>query len=131
MKILRIAAAVILGYVVMVLLITLVQETWFGGVSWNGSPYSTLFVAGFFTFLSAVVAGIFAAVISGGERVTAIVMSGIVVLETIVLLATGRVAGPVWFDFSGSASLVVGIIFGWAIFTWLIDFKNDSVEVRT
>ena len=116
MKILRNIIAVVLGYVIMVLLITLVQEVWFGGVSWKGSSYSVLFVAGLFTFLSAVVAGIVATFISGREsRIPIIAMSIIVVLETIALVVTGRIGGPLWFDFFGSASLVVGLLISYEL----------------
>lgn len=124
MKILRNISAVILGYAVMVFLITLVQEVWFGGVSWGGSSYSVLFVAGFFTFLSAVAGGIVATFISGGEsRIPVIVMSLIVVLETIVLVVTGRVGGPLWFDFSGSASLIVGILIAYQLIRTITKLK--------
>jgi hypothetical protein len=39
-------------------------------------------------------------------------MSGLVVLETTALLATGRVSGPLWFDILAAVSLIVAILVG-------------------
>jgi hypothetical protein len=60
-RVLRTAIAIVVGYAVMVILITLVQEAWFGGVDYYESSRDELAVAGFFTFLSAVAGGFFAA----------------------------------------------------------------------
>jgi len=57
LRVLRTVIAVVIGYAVMVILITLVQETWLGGVSYRESPRSVLAMAGFFTFLSAAIGG--------------------------------------------------------------------------
>ena len=38
--------------------------------------------------------------------------SDVVVLETTVLVATGRVSGPLWFDLMGSGSLMASILVG-------------------
>jgi hypothetical protein len=112
-RVLRIAAAVIAGYAVMVVLITLVQETWFGGVGWGKTPLGILAVAGFFTGVSAAVLAVIAtAIAQSSGRVPAVIMSGLVVLETTALLATGRVSGPLWFDILAAVSLIVAILVG-------------------
>lgn len=113
MRYLRIAGAVIAGYAVMVILITLVQEVWFGGVSWAGSSPTVLTVAGFFTFLSAVCGGATAAWTGGrGGGIAAGVMCILVAVETIALTVTGKLDGPLWFDVLASGSLIVGILLG-------------------
>lgn len=105
--------AVVAGYVAMVLLITLVQEGIFGGVSFRKSSLVTLAIAGGLTFASAVVGGAIAAFIAGWKPFEhGLAMCGIVVIETSVLIATGKLADPLWFDLSASASLLVGILLG-------------------
>ena len=97
----------------MVVGITLVQDVWFGGVSYDTSSFSVLFVAGVFTFLSAASGGVLATLVAGkARRIAAVVMSGLVVAETTVLISTGDVAGPLWFDLLASGSLIVGILLG-------------------
>ncbi len=112
-RLLRIAGGVLAGYALMVVLITLVQESWLGGVSWSSSSLPVLTLAGLLTFLSAAVGGFAAAWISGsGGRVCALVMSGLVVVETTALALTGRSSGPLWFDLLALTSLIVGILLG-------------------
>jgi hypothetical protein len=97
----------------MVILITLVQEKWFGGVSYHKSSRPVLFVAGLLTFVSAVMGGLVAAWISGNYfLVPGIVMSLAIVTETTFLIRKGKVDGPLWFDISAAGSLIVGILLG-------------------
>ncbi len=113
MRFLRATFAIVTGYAIMVVLITLVQETLFGGVSWNGSTLPVLAAAGALTFLSAVIGGFVATALSGMEsRMPALVMCAAVAVETTGLLITGRIGEPLWFDLSASASLVVGLLLG-------------------
>ena len=113
MNLLRILVGVVLGYAVMVLLITAVQEGWFGGVVWGKTQPSELAVAGLFTALSAATGGIAATAIARKSgRKAGIVMSCLVVIETTVLVLTGKLTGPLWFDLAASASLVVAILLG-------------------
>lgn len=119
---LRTAAAVVTGYAVMVVLITLVQETWFGGVGWGTTPLGILAVAGFFTAISAAVGAVTATAIARPSgRIPAIVMSCLVVIETTALFLTGKVSGPVWFDVLAAASLIVAILVGAELFLRLSD----------
>ncbi|MCH8955440.1 hypothetical protein IIA28_09030 [candidate division KSB1 bacterium] len=68
LNLLRSLAAVVIGYLVLVALITLVQEVWFGGVGFYKSSLTVLMVAGFFTFLSAVAGGLVAVLIAKSHR---------------------------------------------------------------
>jgi len=112
-KLIRVVLGIVLGHGLLALLITLVQESWFGGVGWYESPFGELLLAG---FLSCVGAGIGAAVATAISRPTgrlaAVVMSVLIVIETTVLVITGKADGPLWFDFVAAASLIVAILVG-------------------
>ena len=111
LKLVRAVAGIVTGYAVMVVLITLVQEWWFGGVQFGRSSLTVLVVAGVLTSLAAAVGGTLATLISRPTgRAAAIAMCCIVAVETTVLVATGRIAGPLWFDLAGAGSLVVAIL---------------------
>lgn len=116
---------VVAGYALMVVLITLVQETWFGGVSWDTTPIGTLAVAGFFTMLAAFVGAAAATAIVGGNTlVPAMIMALLVAVESTALVVSGRVAGPLWFDVLSALLLMFALISGgWA---W-----NHFRELRT
>ncbi len=116
MKILRTAVGFVCGYALMVVLITLVQETWFGGVSFGTTPPVTLALAGFFTCVAAGLGAAAAAAIGGSGRIPGGLMSGMVVVETTVLITTGRVSGPLWFDIASAGSLIVAILIGAEVF---------------
>jgi hypothetical protein len=114
---LSIIAGVICGYAAMVVLITLVQETWFGGVGWGITPVGTLLVAGFFTMLAAAVGAVLATAIARSRRrLPALIMSVLVGIETTTLVLTGRVGGPLWFDVLAALSLVFAILVGAELF---------------
>lgn len=113
---LRSVLAVVVGYAVMVVLITLVQEVLFGGVSYHGSSLGELAIAGPLTVLSAVAGGFVAAAVAGRAPLGhALAMGVLVAVEMTALLATGKLDGPLWFDFGAAGSLVVGLLAGaWA-----------------
>ena len=112
-RILRTGAGIVIGYAVMVMLITLVQETWFGGVSVSKSSIGVLVAAGLLTALAAAIGSVAATAIARPfGRIAAFVMACVVVLETTVLVTTGRVSGPLWFDLMGAGSLIVSILVG-------------------
>ena len=103
--------ATIVGYALMVILITSVQEWIFHGVSYNKSSLTVLAIAGLGTFLSAVVGGWVAFRMNSGKtRLSNIIMSALVVAETAWLLLTWKADNPVWFDVLASLSLIVGIM---------------------
>jgi len=110
---LRSVLAVIVGYVVMVVLITLVQEGAFGGVGWYESSIPVLLVAGLGTCLSGVVGAYVTGPVSGKRALPhAAVMAGLTVVEMIALSVTGKLSGPVWFDVIAEASLFAAILVG-------------------
>ncbi len=116
-KIPRTAAGVVCGYLVMAGLITLVQETWFGGVQWGKTPLGALTIAGFFTCVAAALGAVTATAITRPTgRVAAMIMSGLVVIEMTGLTVTGKLAGPLWFDYLAAASLIVAIVLGAELF---------------
>jgi hypothetical protein len=97
----------------MVILITLIQEAWFGGVSVSKSSIGVLVVAGLLTSLAAAIGSVTATAIARPcGRIAAVVMACVVVLETTVLVTTGRASGPLWFDLMGAGSLIVSILVG-------------------
>lgn len=116
-RILRTGTGIVVGYAVMVILITLVQEAWFGGVSLGKSSVGVLVAAGLLTALAAAVGSVTATAIARPlGRIAAVVMACVVILETIVLVTTGRVSGPLWFDLMGAVSLIVSILVGAEVF---------------
>ena len=120
MKVLRTAAGFVCGYAIMVVLITLVQETWFGGVGFGTTPPVTLGLAGFFTCVVGGIGAAAATAIGGTGRIPALLMSGLVVVETTVLIITGRVAGPLWFDIASAGSLIVAILIGAEVYLRMV-----------
>jgi len=126
----RSVLAVVIGYPLMGLRITLVQENWPGGVSYTHSSLWVLFLGGTFTFLSAVAAGWVAGWIAGHHPLLhALVMSAIVVGETAWLIATGRTVDPVWFDVCAGASLIVGLLVGASLEVWRRAHLAGSAQV--
>ena len=110
---LRVLGGTFLGYLVMGLLITLVQEVGFGGVHYGDSSLLVLLVAGLGTFLSAAAGGALAAGIAGrGAWFAAGLMVALVGVETTWLVRTGRADGPLWFDVLAAVSLMVGVVVG-------------------
>jgi hypothetical protein len=103
----------LIGYPLMGLLITVVQEWIFGGVGYHESSAVVLLVAGFGTFLSAVAGGWVAGrVVSFKNLYPNLLMCALVVLETTWLIRSGRTHGPLWFDFLAAGSLIAGILLG-------------------
>ncbi|MEE9534428.1 MAG: hypothetical protein V3W06_08405, partial [Acidimicrobiia bacterium] len=58
------------------------------------------------------------------------VMAGLVVVETTVLLSTGGLSGPLWFDLLAALSLVIGILLGAALFSRLKSKRTPQAAVR-
>lgn len=116
----RSALAIIVGYIVLVLASTFVQETLFGGISYLHSPRSNLVLAGLLTPLSAVLAGVVTAAIAGRKFLWHVAPLCVwTVIETTLLYRTHRVDGPLWFEGGAGLALIVGAIAGawlWSIF---------------
>jgi len=114
---LRTTAAIVVGYAAMVILITIVQETWLGGVGWHESSLHILALAGFLTAVSGAIGAVIATALSRAcGRIPAIVMSSLIVLETTALVLTGKASGPLWFDILAAASLIAAILIGAELF---------------
>jgi hypothetical protein len=109
----RSALAVISGYVTLILLATVVQEVWLGGVSYRSSTDATLMLAGIFTPLSAVAAGYLTALIARRRPFLHVMpMCLAIAVETTALYWTARVDGPLWFEALAGASLIAGALLG-------------------
>ncbi len=105
--------ATIIGYALMGLLITSIQEWIFHGVSYNKSSLAVLAVAGLGTFLSAIAGGWVAFRINSGTTILSnIFMSVLVVIETTWILKTFKAESPLWFDILAAFSLIIGILLG-------------------
>jgi hypothetical protein len=116
-RILRTLLGLICGYGLMIVLITLVQETWFGGVGWHETPLAKLALAGFLTCVAAAVGAVAATAIAWHTgRIAAAIMACLIVVETTALIVTGRTSGPLWFDAVAASSLIVAILLGAELF---------------
>lgn len=103
--------ATIIGYALMGFLITVVQEWIFKGVSYYESSFLELIIAGLGTFISAVIGGSVAFKINQNKtKMSNIIMSLLVVLETSWLFKTNKADGPLWFDVLAASSLIIGIV---------------------
>lgn len=110
---LRLIGAIVLGEALLVILITLVQENLFGGVSWTETPLLPLGLAGLGTFVSAVVAGYMAQwVFKKRGFIPHIILTVLIVLETTYLLMNDKTTDPLWFDLLAAASLIAGVWLG-------------------
>lgn len=129
MKIVRIILSVILGYLIMVALITVVQEGIFGGVSYYDSSLLVLGIAGAGTVLSGTIGAYIASWVANNARVPSGIMAVLVMIETVYLLSTGILSGPLWFELLAGASLASGILLGgilWLKYHTLI-FPNKTL----
>jgi hypothetical protein len=110
---LRSVGGVVLGYVALVLASMFVQQTIFGGVSFQNSPTLTLVLAGLLTPLAAALAGLATAVIAGRAPVWHVIPLCLAICaETTFLYSTHKVDGPLWFEGGAAIALVVGAIVG-------------------
>lgn len=107
--------ATIAGYVALALTSTLVQEVWLGGVRYQQSTPTVLILAGLFTPLCALLGGFVSALIAGSARwLAAAAFAALIVVETTYLYRTQRVDGPLWFEASAAAALILAVVVG----TW-------------
>lgn len=122
----------VVGYVLLVLLSTVVQEVWLGGVSYRTASLELLLLAGTFTSMGAGVAG-FATAAIAGRRVFAhtLPICLAIATETTVLYRTGRVDGPLWFEALAAAGLIGGVILGALIWRRYCRSFQESWKRRT
>jgi hypothetical protein len=118
----------IAGYVTLALTSTLVQEVWLGGVSYLQSPRGVLILAGVFTPLCAFAGGLVGALVAGRSRwIAAVILCGLITVETIYLYATQRVDGPLWFEAGAAAALILAVCAA----TWLHGRYAKGTDTRT
>lgn len=123
--------ATILGYITMAFLITVVQEWIFGGVSFNKSSLTVLTIAGLGTFLSAVFGGWLAfAINSYATKISNIIMSIFVIVETTWILNTFKAESPLWFDVLAASSLIIGILLPTQLNFFRIHFSKTMSRIR-
>ena len=115
MKILMSAAAIIIGYAVMVAGAWLGQESVFPGTEY-GSPILELLTVGILTSVLAGTGGAVTAILAPSRPFLHLLpMAVLISIETISLYVTGRVRGPLWFELITGASLIAGTVIGaWA-----------------
>ncbi len=112
-KIIRSVLAVIGGYAVIVLAAALAQDALYGGVSYTGSSFSTLAIAGTLTAAGTVLAGAALASIAGrGANLHGAVLAAWLVFETTFLAATGVTDNPIWLDVLTGGSLIAALFLG-------------------
>lgn len=107
------ACSAVVGYAVLALLSTLVQEVWLGGLSYWRSSVSDLWLGGIFTTLSGAVAGFVVALIA--RRMTPIATTALcmgIAVETTYLFVRRIVDGPLWFEAAAGAALIVAVLLG-------------------
>lgn len=121
-------AAVLVGEFILVLGTTAAQEVLVGGLNWYTSSAWELIVGGVGSFLAAVLAGAAAfALVKQSTVLPIILLSLLVILETIWLFQTGLAGDPVWFDLAGSASLILGFWAGRWLLSWILQRKAVSL----
>ena len=112
-SLLRIIAAIIGGEIALILLTTVAQEVLFDGISYTASNNFTLIVGGLATFIAAILAGGVARWIAKNPNlIVPILISTLVMIETIYLINAGITNDPVWFDILAGLALVIGIGLG-------------------
>ena len=117
---LRTALAIVVGYLVVVILVTLVRETGPGSAGLGPSPPGQLAVASSLTLLSGCVGGFVAAWIGGQQYLAhGLAVAAAVVIGTVMRLATGGMSGPLWLGLLTALTLIAGILLGAGLFARL------------
>ncbi len=113
----EIIVAVLAGESMLVFLITIVQENIFGGITFNESPWFDIIFGGLGTFVSAFLAGTaIYLIVNKRTIIPSLIITGIIVVESIWLLFFSSSKDPLWFDAMASSSLIVGIWLGALIY---------------
>lgn len=112
------AVAVLVGYFVLALTSTLVQEVWLGGVSYHRSSARVLVLAALCTPVCGFIAGLLAAAIGRRAAIgSAVALALLIALETAYLFITGRVDGPLWFEAGAGFAIAAAVLLGAWIWT--------------
>ena len=110
---LRLVAAAIAGYAVIVAITILGLELWLGGVTWAESSAATL-LAGALVGVVAGLAGGYSAAWIARERpvIGAFAVWVFLLLDTTFVVTSGRFSDPTWFLLVGSVILLVATVVG-------------------
>ena len=113
-QIVRVIGSLLVGYLGIVIGALLGQDLLFGGVSsYDGTPASTLWIAGGLTTLGAVAGGAAMAWISRFHPWVSVSLLGAwLIFERIYLARQGILDNPLWFDAVAAASVIAGVALG-------------------
>ena len=107
---------VLAGELALILGTTIAQEVIFDGISFYSSDWIDISLGGLLTILAAVGAGYLAGLVGPKNSLgVGIILTIIVLAETIYLQISGITEGPVWFDLLAGLGLVGGIWLGVAL----------------
>ncbi len=113
MRLLRILGGVVLGYAILIIGITLVQEVWLERPHLGETKVLTIITVGLACMFVSAVGGFMAGVVSGKAGMAPQkVMSVLILIETTVLVWSGQVDNPFWFEILAAASLIFSILAG-------------------
>ncbi|WP_387960320.1 hypothetical protein [Geojedonia litorea] len=105
--------AIVIGELLLVLGTTLVQELIFSGIGWGNSSKFELLAIGLGSFLAAVASGAVAfLIVKQATGVPNMILSILVILETVWLIKSGSSEEPIWFSGLAGALLILGIWVG-------------------
>ena len=126
-QVVRSGIAIIIGEVLLYAGTWFIQERIFHHITYSDSVL-TLIGAGVLTPLAAVIAGFAVALVAGARPYLHVVpMSALIIAETAYLYSRGLVDGPIWFEASAGASLILGAVLG--AFLWLHSRNSSHARV--
>lgn len=109
-KILTIVFSAVIGEIALIALTTVAQEVMFDGIDYYRSAPSDVVFGGLATLIASALAGFIASLIVRGNSVVPhIIISVLIFLETLLLIGTGVLNGPLWFDLLSGLSLIPGV----------------------
>ena len=113
-RIVRVIGSLLVGYLGIVIGAILGQDLLFGGVSsYEGTPASTLWIAGGLTALGAVAGGAAMAWVSKFHPWVSVgLLAAWLAFERIYLARQGILDNPLWFDAVAGGSVIAGVVVG-------------------
>ncbi len=113
-QIVRVVGSLLVGYLAIVIGAILGQDLLFGGVSsYEGTPASTLWIAGGLTTLGAVAGGAAMAWVSKSRPWVSVSLLGAwLTFERTYLARQGILDNPLWFDAVAGGSVIAGVALG-------------------
>lgn len=118
----KVFISILVGEFLLVLLTTIAQEVIVHGVHLKYSPIQDIIIGGSATMIAGIISGFVAALIVGKSvRIPHIFISFLIGLETMYLILSNKVSGPLWFDIL-SAILLIGSV--WVGYYLLLKVKR-------